>query len=142
MDYSEFKNQIDSLQQQLQIFIDSWSRNAYTAEQSLDFLEKFQKLDGVKIDYNSQYAKLLQEYSKELEAVRKLYEKNKTEPIMSRNLPPISGRISWSRQLYRRITTPIRHLAKRPEIMKSDDAKKIVKNYNKVAEVLVEYEVS
>ena len=57
------------------MFIDSWSRNAYTSEQSLEFLEKFQRLDGVKIDYNSQYSKLLQEYSKELETVS-LFKKN------------------------------------------------------------------
>jgi len=75
VDYSEFKSSIDALQQQLQIFIDSWSRNAYTSEQSLEFLEKFQRLDGVKIDYNSQYSKLLQEYSKELETVSLNYEK-------------------------------------------------------------------
>ena len=37
MDYIDFKNQIDSLRNQLQNFIDSWNRNAYTAEQSLEF---------------------------------------------------------------------------------------------------------
>lgn len=30
MDYNEFRNQIEYLQQQLQTFIDTWSRNAYT----------------------------------------------------------------------------------------------------------------
>jgi dynein heavy chain, axonemal len=76
-DYNDFKNQIEGLQYQLQNFIDTWSRNSYTTEQSLEFLEKIQRLDGIKIDYNSQYLKLLQEYSKELDAVKKLYEKNK-----------------------------------------------------------------
>ena len=70
-----------------------------------------------------------------------MYEKNKTEPILSRNLPPISGRIAWSRQLYRRITTPIKQLSKRPEIMKSDEAKLVIRNYNRMAQVLLEYEV-
>ncbi len=71
-----------------------------------------------------------------------MYEKNKTEPILSRNLPPISGRIAWSRQLYRRITTPIKQLSKRPEIMKSDEAKLVIRNYNRMAQVLLEYEVT
>jgi len=35
----------------------------------LEFLEKFQRLDGVRVDYNNQYSKLLQEYSRELETV-------------------------------------------------------------------------
>jgi len=140
-DYSEFKNQIDSLQQQLQGFIDTWSRNSYTAEQSLEFLEKFQRLDGVRVDYNNQYSKLLQEYSRELETVRKLYEKNKTEPTLSRNLPPISGRIAWARQLYRRISNPIKKLSKKPEILKSDEGKAVVRNFNKMSQVLLEYEL-
>ena len=107
----------------------------------MEFLEKFQRLDGVKIDYNSQYSKLLQEYSRELETVRKLYEKNKTEPVLSRNLPPISGRIAWSRQLYRRITTPIKQLAKRADIIRSEEGKQVVRNYNRMAQVLLEYEL-
>ena len=108
----------------------------------MDFLEKFQRLDGIRVDYNNQYTKLLQEYVRELDSVKKLYEKNKLEPILSRNLPPISGRISWARQLYRRITTPIKQLSKKPEILKSEDGKNVVKNYNRMASVLLEYEAS
>ena len=98
-------------------------------------------MDGVKIDYNNQYLKLLQEYSRELEAVRKLYEKNKSEPTIPRNLPPISGRITWSRQLYRRITNPIKQLSKRSDILKSEEGKQVVRNYNRMAQVLLEYEM-
>lgn len=140
MDYIDFKNQIDSLRNQLQNFIDSWNRNAYTAEQSLEFLQKFQSLN-INIDYNAQYSKLLAEYAHELETVRKLYEKNKTEPLLSRNLPPISGRIAWSRQLFRRITTPIRQFAKQSDVIKSEEGKQAVKNYNRMAQVLIEYEL-
>ncbi len=56
-------------------------------------------------------------------------------------MPPISGRITWARQLFRRISTPIRLFAKRPEIMKTEEAKQIVRNYNKMAQVLLEYEM-
>ena len=74
--------------------------------------------------------------------MRKLYEKNKTEPTLSRNLPPISGRIAWARQLYRRINNPIKKLSKKPEILKSDEGKAVVRNFNKMSQVLLEYEVS
>jgi dynein heavy chain, axonemal len=70
-----------------------------------------------------------------------LYEKNKLEPLLSRNLPPISGRIAWSRQLYRRITNPIKKLASRADVLKSEEGKIVVRNYNKMAQVLLEYEV-
>ena len=32
-------------------------------------------------------------------------------------------------------------MAKRPEIMKSDEAKQVIRNYNRMAQVLLEYEV-
>lgn len=60
---------------------------------------------------------------------------------MPRNLPPISGRIAWSRQLFKRITTPIQQFYRKAEILKSDEGKQVVKNYNKMAQVLLEYEV-
>lgn len=107
----------------------------------MEFLEKFQKLEGVKVDYNSQYSKLLQEYSKELEIIKKLYEKNKLDPTVPRNLPPISGKIAWARQLYSRISNPIKLFSKKSEILKTDEGKQVVKNYNKMAHVLLEYEV-
>ena len=74
--------------------------------------------------------------------VKRLYEKNKTDPVLPRNLPPISGRIAWSRQLYRRISAPIKQFSKRPELLKNDEGKQIVRNYNKLSQVLLEYEVS
>lgn len=70
-----------------------------------------------------------------------MYEKNKTDPILPRNLPPISGRIAWSRQLFKRITNPIQQFYKKADILKSDEGKQVVKNYNKMAQVLLEYEV-
>ena len=51
------------------------------------------------------------------------------------------GKIAWARQLYRKITLPIEHFQKRDELLKSLEGKKIVKTYNKMAAVLLEYEV-
>lgn len=59
-----------------------------------------------------------------------------------RNLPPIAARISWSRQLYRKIEMPMKHFKRKPEILATDEGKKIIKNYNKMAAILMEYEVS
>lgn len=48
----------------------------------------------------------------------------------------------WARQLYRRIQVPMDLLSKEaPHVLKSNDAKRIIRNYNKVAKVLLEFEV-
>ena len=85
--------------------------------------------------------KVLTAYGKDLENIRKLYQKFKQEPMIPRNLPPVAGRIAWARQLYRKIEMPMRAFKSKPEILKNAEAKKIVRNYNKMAGVLMEYEV-
>jgi len=113
----------------------------FQVEQSLLFLNKFQDLEGVKIDFSDKYSKLLQNFSKELDAVRKIYEKNKEDPPLSRNLPPTAGRIIWARQLYQRISIPIKLLQDKIDLNKTDDGKQLIKNFNKIAEALLQYEV-
>ena len=48
----------------------------------------------------------------------------------------------WARQLFRRIKDPMELFQdKAPHILKSPEAKKIIRNYNKVGKVLLEFEV-
>jgi len=35
------------------------------------------------------------------------YENDKADPPVPRGMPPVSGRIAWSRQLYRKISMPM-----------------------------------
>ena len=53
----------------------------------------------------------------------------------------ITGKISWARQLFRKIQSPMEYFQNYSAIFKLEDAKKIVKNYNKTAKVLLEYEM-
>lgn len=53
----------------------------------------------------------------------------------------ITGRIAWARQLYRRIAAPMNVFQQFDALLKSPDAIKVIKGYNKMARVLVEYEV-
>ena len=52
-----------------------------------------------------------------------------------------TGKISWARHLFRRIQEPMEAFQQYPAILQSAEAKRIVKTYNKVAKVLLEYEV-
>ena len=53
-----------------------------------------------------------------------------------------SGKIMWARQLFRRINEPMELFQdKAPHLLKTPEAKKIIRNYNKVGKVLLEFEV-
>ena len=140
-DYLEFRSQIETLRQMIQNFMDTWFSRSLTTEKSVELLSKFESIGGANLDMNEKYMKVLMSYGKDLESIRKLYQKFKQEPPIPRNLPPVSGRIAWSRQLYRKIEHPMRVFKKKPELLKHPEAKKIVRNYNKMAGVLLEYEM-
>ena len=71
----------------------------------------------------------------------KVYQKNRNDPPAARDLPPIAGKISWARQLYRRVQEPMEAFQQNPDILKDAEAKKVIKNYNKTARVLLEFEL-
>lgn len=78
---------------------------------------------------------------KDLQFVQSEYNEQKENPPLARNLPPISGKITWSRQLYRRITGPIEVMKRHPDVMEMVETKRAIKGYNRLARVLVEYEI-
>ena len=60
-------------------------------EQAIELLIKVENISGPQLDLRDKYMLLLNNYSKDLEAVRKLYQKQKSDPVVPRNLPPVSG---------------------------------------------------
>uniref|UniRef100_A0A669PQ64 Dynein axonemal heavy chain 5 n=1 Tax=Phasianus colchicus TaxID=9054 RepID=A0A669PQ64_PHACC len=90
---------------------------------------------------NEKYQKILQNYGDDIEAVCKLYTKQKQDPPLARNLPPIAGKILWARHLFHRIQQPMDSFQQQPAVLQTPDGKRIIHNYNKVARVLMEFEV-
>ena len=61
-------------------------------EQAIDLLNKVENIKGPNLDLRDKYMLVLNNYSRDLEAVRKLYQKQKSDPVVPRNLPPVSGK--------------------------------------------------
>ena len=70
-----------------------------------------------------------------------MYEKHKIEPPVPRGHPPIAGKVAWSRQLTRRIRDPMNYFEQRPETIKKKESFKVIHEFNKVAQVLLRYEM-
>ena len=87
-------------------------------EKAVELLNKFENIGGAQLDMNEKYMRVLMNYGKDLESIRKLYQKYKGEPNIPRNLPPVAGRIAWARQLYRKIEYPMKVFKTKPEILK------------------------
>ena len=93
------------------------------------------------LSVHGKYLEVVARFVKDMQFVQSEYNENKHNPPLARNLPPVSGKIAWSRQLYRRISGPVEAFQKIPELMQLPATKKAIKSYNRLAQVLVEYEV-
>ncbi|KAI9206840.1 dynein heavy chain and region D6 of dynein motor-domain-containing protein [Polychytrium aggregatum] len=141
-DYVSFKKQISDLEASIQEFIDRSFEHITSTEQSLSLLRKFSQIKDMQLDLESKYHQVFVHYTRrDLEGVRKIYQKYKDSPPIPRNTPPVSGAIAWARQLYRRIETPMKHFKESTSVLESSEAKKHIRNYNKLARALIEFEV-
>ena len=61
-------------------------------EQAIDFLVKVENLKELELETKEKYSLILASYAKDLDSVRKTYQKQKSDPVVPRNLPPIAGK--------------------------------------------------
>ena len=141
VDYAEFQRQIDTINAQLQRYVDAWFEKPLSVGKFMHLLSKFEQLEGIELDLQEKYQRVLAQFARDLENVKKIYQKNRLQPPSSRNLPPISSRIAWARQLYLSIEGPMKLLKEKDDLMQTPEGKKVVVNYNKVAAVLTQYEL-
>ncbi|KAB0354756.1 hypothetical protein FD755_022215 [Muntiacus reevesi] len=142
-DFLDFMTKINALEVQIQAFMNSTFGKILSSQQALQLLQRFQKLNipCLQLEINHTIERILQYYVAELEATKKLYHSQKDDPPLARNMPPIAGKILWVRQLYRRISEPINYFFKNSEILSSAEGKAVIRQYNKISYVLVEFEV-
>ncbi|XP_071074543.1 dynein axonemal heavy chain 8 [Dasypus novemcinctus] len=142
-DFSDFMSKIHSLEIQMQTFMNSTFGKILSSQQALQLLQRFQKLNipCLQLEIHHTIELILQYYVAELEAIKKLYHSQKDDPPLARNMPPVAGKILWVRQLYRRISEPINYFFKNSEILSSVEGKSVIRQYNKISYVLVEFEV-
>jgi len=65
-----------------------------STQRALWLLRKFDSLNLPNLGVQEKYNKILYYYSRDIEAVSKMYQKNKADPPVARDLPPIAGTYS------------------------------------------------
>ncbi|XP_041836758.1 dynein heavy chain 8, axonemal-like [Melanotaenia boesemani] len=141
--FMKFMDQISHIENQLQIFMSSCFSNIISSQQALCLLQRFQKLNLPCIDkqISNLFGVVLQQYTSELGFVKKVFDKQKEDPPLSRNMPPVAGRISWVRHLYKKIEEPILYIKDNSDILRTPEGKDVVRMYNQTASGMVEFEI-
>ena len=69
------------------------------------------------------------------------YQKSYEDPVIVRNITPISGRIQWARHLASRLEQPMEIFKRHPAVFDGSAGRRVVHMYNRVSQVLLEYEM-
>uniref|UniRef100_A0A8D0F655 Dynein axonemal heavy chain 8 n=1 Tax=Strix occidentalis caurina TaxID=311401 RepID=A0A8D0F655_STROC len=143
VDFVNFMANIEGLEIQIQTFMRTCFGRILSSQHALQLLQRFQNLRMPCLQEETVHIVgcILQHYIAELEATKKLYQIQKDDPPLARNMPPVAGKILWARQLFRRINEPINYFHKKSNILASPEGKAVVRLYNRIAYVLVEFEV-
>ncbi|KAJ8789143.1 hypothetical protein J1605_022244 [Eschrichtius robustus] len=140
-DYEEFCKQTNDLHNELQKFMDVTFEKIKNTNQALSMLKKFERLNIPNLGIDDKYRRILENYGADIDMISKLYTKQKDDPPLARDQPPIAGKILWARQLFHRIQQPMQLFQQHPSVLQTAEAKPVIRSYNRVAKVLLEFEV-
>jgi len=72
-------------------FMDQCFERIVSTQNALLLIQKFDRLSISNLDVTDKYQRILAHYARDLDTVARIYQKNKTDPPIARDLPPISG---------------------------------------------------
>lgn len=143
-DFDEFISNVTTIEVEMSEFItETFEQEVQNIEFALDLLSKLEVIlqrDSLKGDLEDKYSLIFQHYGDALENVQMVYEQQKSNPPLSRNLPPVAGNILWARHLLTKIEEPMQRFQSNSVILAATESKKVIRLFNRVARTLIEFE--
>lgn len=143
-DFVEFNVDVSRVETKLTAYIDANFVNPTNIEDSLRLLRKFRSIlhrDNLQNGLKDKYRGLFDHYSKLISKIEDEYKKKCLAPPIVRNLPIVSGSITWSRHLFHRASTPMEQFPR--DLLRMKDTKRTVKQvaaHNKITYTLFYFE--
>ena len=144
-DCENMREVVIALELDIQAFIHDSFVQIDSTDQALDLLGKLHALmqrDSLRPYLSSKYLDVFNNFSRDLDHVHNIYETYKDAPPTARNAPPVARRILWVRHTLKMIEVPMQRFRSHVALMISRESKSIIKKYNGIARVFVEYEVT
>ncbi|CAF0910630.1 unnamed protein product [Adineta ricciae] len=139
----DFKHRSSMIEQEAKVFIRVSFNQLRSAETALDMLMKFQQIDTNHVlahEMMRQFTAILSKYSKEIDTIFDLFNKQKDNPPLVKGYPPVSGAIQWARFLFTRIKLPMMKLRSLNQFLQSEQGAIVKQRFIDVGTQLKEYE--
>ncbi|CAG2056143.1 unnamed protein product, partial [Timema podura] len=140
-DYVDFKRTVSNIEAELRNFLSDCLARVPNIYEALRLLARFEKLQLSCLKLEKWYMNVVEMLQEEIGRLRDMYNEERHDPPLPRNMPPVAGRIYWIRQLYKRIEEPMNTLKIKGDVLLSSKSVKCIKMYNALAQCLVHYEI-
>ena len=65
-------------------------------QRAIELLTRFSNIGLPNLGIQDKFNKILSHYARDLDMISKVYQKNKTDPPVARDLPPIAGKYMYA----------------------------------------------
>lgn len=124
--------------------IDNSFNKLKSSEGAFDLLNKFKNIKtrkSIEDQLGLKYTDVLIGYKNEVAQMEQLFQKGRSNPTISKNMPPKSGSIAWARSIMGRIKRPIYKFKTKEGLLQQDVGKEVTLKYISLAKQLdAEYE--
>ncbi|XP_037924624.1 dynein heavy chain 5, axonemal isoform X2 [Hermetia illucens] len=141
-DYERFMTKTDTLKESIANMIERNFETVWETPQCIRFLIRFEKVSE-KIPLTTmdeKYQRILKYCEKEVDRILKLFRKQKDDPPVPRNFPPIAGRIKWCRALDCHLAELMTSVTTHPVLQTLPTTRDLENRYSSVKRILSEYE--
>ena len=104
--FAKFLSDKEHIEQATKTFIDSSFKKLRSAEGAVDLLKNFQNIRGqgtINKQMTQKVTDIMDQFAREITLSRSMFTRHLRDPPVSRNQPPVSGAIQWSRSLFKRV---------------------------------------
>jgi dynein heavy chain, axonemal len=139
-DFTTFQKQINVVELEMEVFVKRYLEDIDTVEMRLMTMKRFERLNLECLCLDRRFLDVAVMLEKEIEDLKDKYNEERANPPISRNVPPIIGRILWSRSLQKKMEQPLNVLKAHPCVIEHPKAQLCVKYYNYLTGILFHYE--
>jgi len=144
---AKFTTDKEQIERATRAFIDSSFKKLRSAEGAFELLQNFKSIKSegaINRQMMDKFNDILEQFSREIDTTRDIFEANKARPPVTRNQPPVAGAINWSRSLFQRIRKTYNRLAysEDEEMMQEEAGHDVQRKYLSLAKAMMQFEKS
>lgn len=142
LDFEKFVNEVEEAEVGMQQFVKLLSTECPSAASVMLVLKRFEALSLECLCLDRRYLEVAEMLEREMFLLKDVYNEERGNPFIPRNLPPVAGRIIWIRSIFKKIDLPMQALKLRQCVLAHKKAQRTVRYYNYMNGIICHYEMA